>query len=272
MSLHPLVYCHDSTFTGEGEYPLKCSGVLSNKDNNLNLRGTWKGGVFSGTGYYKYSSGTYVGEWLDNFPHGKGRFTDNIGNILDGDWNRGKFTGAGTFELKDGVYTGQFVDGKRHGQGKFVANDSSQILEGTWENDEFKSNGKSNNLYYNVKMYDGVYTGEMVNGRRKGKGRLVQDEGRCILEGTWRDNGFTGKGGPYVYCPEKSVYSGSWLDGKRHGKGVFYDNSSGKLVKCTGYFYHDGFIDPPPTKEDLQILFGIIEESPEESDGEIVDA
>lgn len=75
-----------------------------------------------------------------------------------------------------------------------------------------------------------VYTGEVVDGKRHGKGKLVWRNGD-IYEGDWRDDKRHGKG-IFVWT-SGNLYEGDWRNDERHGKG--------KLTWKSGSCYEGDF-------------------------------
>ena len=68
-----------------------------------------------------------------------------------------------------------------------------------------------------IRYNDGcVYTGQVVNGKRHGKGTLTWPSG-SVYEGDWRDDKRTGKG-KYTWS-SGNVYEGDFVDGNFTGKG-----------------------------------------------------
>ena len=63
-----------------------------------------------------------------------------------------------------------------------------------------------------------VYVGQVVNGKRHGRGRRIWESG-AFYDGDWRDNKRHGKG-RYIW-PSGAVYEGDWRDDKRTGKGKY---------------------------------------------------
>lgn len=84
-----------------------------------------------------------------------------------------------------------------------------------------------------IRYNDGrVYTGQVVNGKRHGKGTLTWPSGD-IYEGDWRDDKSTGKG-KYTW-PNGDIYEGDWRADKRTGKG--------KYTWPDGDIYEGDFVD-----------------------------
>ncbi|KAL3799600.1 hypothetical protein ACHAWO_008916 [Cyclotella atomus] len=65
----------------------------------------------------------------------------------------------------------------------------------------------------------GTYTGDLVAGKRHGKGKMVYDSGNTY-EGEFKDGGINGKG---VYSwSDGDSQECSWVASKRHGPSIFY--------------------------------------------------
>ena len=77
--------------------------------------------------------------------------------------------------------------------------------------------GRSEIPVETIQYSDGcIYTGEVVNGKRHGKGRITWPSGD-IYEGDWKDDKCTGKG-KYTW-PNGDVYEGDFVADKFTGKG-----------------------------------------------------
>lgn len=101
----------------------------------------------------------------------------------------------------------------------------------------------------------GVYVGQVLNGKRHGKGKFNWSNGK-VYEGDWLDDKLTGKG-KYTW-PEGDIYEGDWLDGKRTGKGKYTwpngniyegDFMTGKLTGTGTLTYADGRIESGQWKD-----------------------
>ena len=76
---------------------------------------------------------------------------------------------------------------------------------------------KSSN--FGKKQYpDSEYEGDLVNGKRHGKGLMMYKNGR-IYEGSWANDYREGKG--IEKYRNGSIYEGDFLKGKAHGKGIY---------------------------------------------------
>jgi hypothetical protein len=93
----------------------------------------------NGQGTTSYASGKYVGEFWNGKPNGHGTYFFANGDQYDGEFRDGKLSGQGTLSFANGnEYVGEFRDNKQNGQGTFSFSDG-RVLEGTWENGNFKS-------------------------------------------------------------------------------------------------------------------------------------
>ena len=89
-----------------------------------------------------------------------------------------------------------------------------------------------------IRYNDGcVYTGQVVNGKRHGKGRITWPSGD-IYEGDWKDDKRTGKG--KKIWANGDIYEGDWKDGVCTGKGKY---TWGKDSKWAGDIYEGDWKD-----------------------------
>ena len=92
------------------------------------------------------------------------------------------------------------------------------------------------------------YEGDLVNGKKEGKGKYKYKNG-CIYEGFFKNNKKDGKG--IFYYTNGDRYKGQFEKGFYQGNGIFYfhngDRYEGEFVKnkysgLGKYFYHNGDI------------------------------
>eukprot|EP00729_Bicosta_minor_P020523 gene20523-15489_t len=118
---------------------------------------------FTGEGQFAYTDGSkYEGAFVDSMKHGKGKMTYPNGAVYEGDWvkglheGNGEYTmqtgnkyvgsfkddmmdGSGTFTWKNGnVYVGDFKEDTRTGNGKFTHFLGTIILDGAWDQNQFR--------------------------------------------------------------------------------------------------------------------------------------
>ena len=113
-------------------------------------------------------------------------------------------------------------------------------------------------------MADGSrYTGEFVNDKREGKGKLLASNGKTIYEGSWQNDEINGQGqlwyadrsryegelkagrrngyGKLFNSENKLVYEGEWVDNLRHGKGTMTAADGSRKI---GAWNYDSFVEP----------------------------
>ena len=93
--------------------------------------------TFTGYGTRRFGSGTYTGDMVSGFPHGKGKIVWDSGDTYEGDWVNGEGHGYGTMRWANGVtYTGQLYKWRLHGYGTCTFADGTKQT-GQWDNDKF---------------------------------------------------------------------------------------------------------------------------------------
>ena len=65
-----------------------------------------------------------------------------------------------------------------------------------------------------------VFEGEYLNGKRNGKWKEYDYDGKLKFEGEYLNGKRHGKGKEYYY--NRLIFEGEYLNGKRHGKGKEY--------------------------------------------------
>ena len=112
-----------------------------------------------------------------------------------------------------------------------------------------KDNNEDNINNQELKLKDGKYFGEVVNGLREGKGiycyndsdryegfwKKDKKEGKGIMylsngdryEGDFRNDDYEGKG--IYYYSSDDRYEGGWKNGKQEGKGIYYHKKIGNI-------------------------------------------
>lgn len=77
----------------------------------------------------------------------------------------------------------------------------------------------------NFSMDDGIYSGQIVDDKRNGKGKFTWKNGD-VYDGEWKDNKMNGQG--KLSYANKNEYTGEFVDGKKEGQGIFIWNIAGK--------------------------------------------
>ena len=91
------------------------------------------------------------------------------------------------------------------------------------KNSVLKFNDIMNNK--ELKYNNGRYVGQVVNGKKDGKGIYYYNEGD-IYEGEWRNGKKEGKG--IYYLKDGERYEGDFRNSNFEGKGIYYYNSGNK--------------------------------------------
>ena len=93
-------------------------------------------------------------------------------------------------------------------------------------------------------IFEGMYTGQLVDGRRNGHGVMRYADG-VTYDGEWKEDKAEGCG---VYRDDRDgenwVYEGQWTNDKRHGYGVetmYNDDGTSKWLESCGE-WRDGSI------------------------------
>ncbi len=271
----------NNLFNGEGKITMANGHVYKSKpkEGKFMNDGKFIDSMLNGYGKATYATGdVYKGEWSDGKMHGNGKMTYKTGEVYEGEWKDGKSNGYGKMTYKNGdVYEGDWNDGMRQGNGK-TTHPNGNVYEYLWVLDEAQeSKGRGKITYYkgydrdhyNHKRgaYDGVYEGELHNGKRDGKGKFTWPSGE-IYDGDWVDDyGCShhwwrldkhervypcGKGIATMKYANGEIYEGEWKNGEKHGKckmtyknGDIYDgdwkidmkDGKGKMTYANGNVY-----------------------------------
>jgi hypothetical protein len=131
----------------------------------------------------------YHGCWRnDNFT-GWGRYIDSDGTFFQGYFQDGVLQGKGErHSMNESHYTGEFKNGLKHGFG-------------TEETSEH------------------IYTGNFLNDKKEGQGKLAYKQIKDEYEGEFRDNAITGMG--FYTWANQDTFKGTFLKGKMHGRGLY---------------------------------------------------
>ena len=179
-----------------------------------------------GQGKEVYANGDiYDGEFANDLRNGKGVYWFSNGNVYDGQWKDGCIHGAGVMKYVNGnIYDGEWVDDRRSGHGSFYWSATGNYYNGELKNGV--AHGKGEYTYNSEEPYDvkfvksgkevtlrlfipagSVYTGEFIEGRREGFGRMVYGN-KDEYEGEWKENVRCGHG--KVKYANGKVLEGEW--------------------------------------------------------------
>ena len=74
-----------------------------------------------GEGTFTFGPESYVGSWLNDVYHGKGKYKFASGSVYEGSFVNGLFDGEGTYTFPDGaVYKGWWKQNNMHGKGEYT--------------------------------------------------------------------------------------------------------------------------------------------------------
>lgn len=252
-------------------------GVQSgkNEEKNWDYDGYFKDGKYDGYGKLTVDDGQcYEGEWENGKRQGKGKFTYADGTSYEGEWKSDLKHGNGILTTKDDIFDGvwekdEFISGKRI----IFSDGEKMIMTGNFENDfpigEVSINLPDGNTFigavdWEAGKFNGtftysdgsVYTGELLNGKKSGKGKLVSKG--IISEGEWQNDLLHGRGRRYssesfepshgiiwfedsglfendafisgtykARYDDEAYFEGDWTDGciNGYGKGIYPDGS-----------------------------------------------
>ena len=177
----------------------------TNRNESMTLIGTWKNGKKNGEFFEVDMNGTVKRKCL--------YANDELNRVIQ------EFNGTTMIEYGSNgkrIYKGGFAGNvnngfKRNGDGKeFDVDGETALYSGDWKN------GKRDGMGTEMKGLKSVYTGEWKNGMRNGKGKEMDESGRVVFVGEWKD----GKGkGKEMDGDGNVVYEGEWWNGKRNGMG-----------------------------------------------------
>lgn len=227
---------------------------------HIALAGCVKGDCFNGYGTYDYPNGSsYVGEFMDGKPHGKGILYFSNGNKYIGHWAGSYREGEGRFVYSEGhEYRGQFLRDAFHGFG-VMSYANGDRYEGNWAFD--RPEGQGIYFFSNGQRYEG----EFVEGRFHGEGIMHYTDG-SRYEGSWQVGKQHGPGA-WVYSDGRRS-SGQWAEGfpqevgsgngqalgesgpyDRNCNAVFCKEGTGAFTYSDGSRYLGQFLEGQPEGE-----------------------
>ena len=221
-------------------------GYFDKKDSqgNRHKRGL---GVF-----YDQNGDKYYGYWYNDVltygvhydAYGKKKYEGEFNSNLD-------YCGKGVQYLNDGKTRceGTFFCGKRRGEGKMIFEDGNTFeyyvadKKTTYcinKKQSEQSSVSETNSTSQAKMItqDGLYIGQVQDGKPHGKGKLYYENGALKYEGEYQKGLWHGKGKLY---DENGMlfYEGTFEGGYRNGKGKLY-SENGQL-RYEGKFKNDKY-------------------------------
>ncbi|KAG6630388.1 phosphatidylinositol 4-phosphate 5-kinase 6-like [Carya illinoinensis] len=154
----------------------------------------------------------YTGQWVDNVPHGHGKYLWTDGCMYVGEWHRGKTTGKGKFSWPSGAtYEGDFKKGYMDGRGTYTGS-SGDTFRGYWVMN--LKHGQGTKSFVNGDYYEG----EWRRGLQDGQGKYQWKNGNHYI-GQWRIGLMNGNG--TMIWSNGNRFDGFWEDGLPKGNGTF---------------------------------------------------
>ncbi|KAG4989121.1 hypothetical protein JHK85_032104 [Glycine max] len=154
----------------------------------------------------------YIGQWLERYPHGQGKYLWTDGCMYVGEWSKGTNMGNGRFSWPSGAtYEGEFKSGNMDGRGTYIGS-NGDTYKGSWVMN--LKHGQGIESYPNGDFYDGEWRKELQNGH----GRYQWKNGNQYI-GQWRSGVFCGNG--TMMWSTGNRYDGCWAEGLPKGNGTF---------------------------------------------------
>ena len=204
--------------------PIKCQIQIDSKNEKIE-------------GKLYYDNGTYyIGHIKDkNKRHGKGIYYSKDNKpIYEGDFLNNIYEGNGKLIIyeKNIIYNGQFKNGLFHGKGKLLISNFIEY-QGSFVHNCIEG-------YGNIKIKDwGRYIGNLHKSCRHGKGVQMDEFGKIIYDGEFKNDLFDGNG-KLIY-DEEDYYEGMFKEGNRHGKGKLYHKYKDNIIRIEydGDYYNN---------------------------------
>ena len=132
--------------------------------------------------------------------------------------------------IYEGAFKGSVENGfVREGKGRAYAKGGKMVeYLGDWKN------GKRNGVGTEYKGMKAFYIGEWKDGMRNGKGKEMDENGKVVFVGEWKDRKGKGK---EMDENGNEIYEGEWWNGKRNGMGYERD---GNGVMKRGCLFENG--------------------------------
>ncbi|KAK7314171.1 hypothetical protein VNO77_39383 [Canavalia gladiata] len=191
--------------------PMSVAHVDDDDDPSKHRRGDGDGEV-SNVEKILPNGDIYTGKWLQNCPHGHGKYLWTDGCMYVGEWQKGCIMGKGRFSWPSGAtYEGDFKSGYMDGKGTYIGS-SGDTYKGCWVME--LRHGQGTQSYSNGDFYDG----EWRKGLQNGHGRYQWKNGNHYI-GQWRNGLFYGNG--TMMWSNGNRYDGCWEEGFPKGNGTF---------------------------------------------------
>lgn len=203
--LEPIHYCSSSKNPSKAKTRTSLSSVSTSSE---------KAHPKVANSILRFKNGDYyIGDSLNNQPHGDGRYISVEGTCYTGSWKCGKPNGQGKelYPHNMGHFKGEYKNGVKNGFGKISFEDGS-VYEGQLANDNIEGYGIL--FWPDLKVYRGLWK----DNKMCGKGRMEWPNG-MFYEGEYENDQKHGFG-VFSWGKGHKMYIGFWQDGKLHGKGL----------------------------------------------------
>ena len=206
--------------------------------DGYNLKGTFVNGYLENYGilYYPNKAIAYEGEFKKSKFHGLGEIFRGDGILVySGTFKNGKYDGYGNcYMANNGYYYGYWKNGLRHTGNSELITVEEEEEEGEEEDDgdKFKTGEFRDE-------HGWVYSGEWVNDKRHGKGKLYDQHGALVYDGEFVNNIVNGEGHHHYtsVMMRGSDFKGTFINGKKEGDGILTYKDGTVLYK--GTYVHD---------------------------------
>ena len=187
--------------------------LITSMNNHKGISHTKKEGIVL---EYKGEKYLYIGETDKNqFPTGLGILYTQ-GKKYEGNFFKGKLCGLGRYIDEEGTcYEGIFEDNNIISKATVIKmNEKNKKIKYFGDLNDFKKNGKGEEISENEYRY----TGDFVNDVWNGEGQFENYETGDIYNGQFEQGEISGKG--IFKWKNGELYEGYFLKGVKHGKGV----------------------------------------------------
>jgi hypothetical protein len=213
---HGAIFAPDSSTLIQSTWNLGVpTGACTLNAGTFKFKGTLKDGKFSDYGTIEYYGNqgisSYIGNFENNLPIGKGKLTYPNGDEYNGEIDQNfKRNGQGILAKMNGyTYDGEWLNDLENGQGSALFSGGNKFV-GQWKNG--KPFGKGLFNYADGK----VYNGELMDGEPGGIGVMTYTTGD-VYSGNWLYGKFDGVGTMKYASGE--FYQGDWKSNKKQGNG-----------------------------------------------------
>ena len=246
-------YLNGKKWTGQGYDDGGNKTYKLNNGNGLYKSELFEGEIIKGERngkgkeYYSEEKIGFEGEYLNDKRNGKGKEYNEYENVIfEGEYLNGKRNGKGVEYNYSGkiLFDGEYINdhrrkGKEYHEGKLQF-EGEFLNELRWEGIGYGYFGEEayelkdgKGLVKNYWISGTIYEGDILNGKRHGKGKEYSNysnvDGILTFKGEYLNGERNGKGKEII--SNNVVFEGEYLNGKRNGKGIEYNWWGNKLYE-----------------------------------------